>query len=218
MVSIVLLMVRGLTEYTILNWLDFITKENRFGLDPSFTEKIMGVCSRHYGPLSQQDKLSMTALLSKMSCIVTRLGMKIPSQSYFNSVSLFDDLPTVHWTNPKSITDLFQKAIGVRDHVELQLVFDRLLDLNWNHTQLIKYLTSVQDKLTTMELARLQGTPMFPKEVCGETPSSKKERFQAKDLFAPIDSFRSFDLPLMAWDGKWRYNSNEGKIYCLFNM
>ena len=166
----------------------------------------MGVFSRHFTSLPQPEKLSVSTALSNLNCAVTRLGMKKPSESYFKSVILFEDLPTIHWNNPRSISDQFQRAIGIREHVELQLVFDRLMDLNWNHTQLIKYLTSVQDKLTDVELTRLRATPMFPKDY----PGDNKERFMAKELFAPLDSLRSFELPLLAWIGKWRFNSDEG--------
>jgi hypothetical protein len=170
----------------------------------------MGVFSRHYSSLPQQEKLSMTTALSQLNCVVTRSGMKKPTDSYFKSVNLFEDLPTVHWNNARLISDNFQKDIGIREHVELQLVFDRLLDLNWNHTQLIKYLTSVQDKLTEVEFSRLKATPMFPKELPNGDQSLGKERFLARDLFAPLESFRSFGLPLLLWAGKWRYNSDEG--------
>lgn len=149
----------------------------------------------------------MCKILSEIKCVVTRVGMKKPSESYFKSVNLFEDLPTVHW-NTRSVSDPFQRAIGVREHVELQLVFDRLMDLNWNHTQLIKYLTSVQNKLTHDEIARLRATPMFPTESHEEA----KERFLAKELFAPLDTFCSFGLKLLAWNGKWRNNSDEAKF------
>lgn len=157
----------------------------------------------------------MSSVLSQVDCVVTRFGMKKPSDSYFKSVNLFEDLPTVFWNNPKSISDHFQRAIGIREHVELQLVFDRLLDLNWNHTQLIKYLASVQDKLADGEFSRLSATPMFPKELQKDDKDSGTDRFMAKDLFAPIDSFRSFGLPLLLWNGKWRYNSDEGIVFSI---
>lgn len=170
----------------------------------------MSVFSRHFASLPQQEKLAMSTALSLLNCVVTRSGMKKPSDSYFKSVNLFEDLPTVHWNNPRLISESFQKSIGIREHVELQLVFDRLLDLNWNHTQLIKYLTSVQDKLTQVEISRLRATPMFPKELLNGDQSLSKDRFLVRDLFAPVESFRSFGLPLLLWSGKWRYNSDEG--------
>lgn len=203
---------------TVLKWLDFIIKDERFALDPNFTEKVMCIFSRHFTSLSQQEKGAMLKELSHVNCVVTRFGMKKPSDSYFKSVSLFEDLPTVHWNNPRSISDPFQRAIGIREHVELQLVFDRLMDLNWNHTQLIKYLTSVQDKLTDGEMTRLRATPMFPKECPKDNQTLSKERFNAKELFAPLETFRTFDLPLLAWNGKWRYNSDEGILYSVSNI
>ena len=171
----------------------------------------MAVLSRHFGSMPQKDRLCVASTLSQLNCVVTRLGMKKPQESYFSSVNLFEDLAIVHWSQPKTISLAFQKAIGIREHVELQLVFDRLMDLNWKHTQLIKYLSSVKDKLTPMEFNRLKATPMFPKEIAN-ADGKTRDRFHAKDLYAPTEKFRSLGLPLIDWNGKWRHTSEEGKL------
>ena len=199
-------------EFSLLNWLNFILDEKRFGLEPDFTEKVMSVFSRHFGSMSIQDKTVLVSRVSKIACIVTRVGMKIPSDAYFKAVNLFPDLPTVHFVNNRNVSDVFLKALGVREHVDLQTVFDRLLDLNWDHVQLIKYLASVQEKLTDVELGRLKATPMFPKEAVEGEALTGNGRFLAKDLYAPLESSKSFGLPLLAWSGKWRTSSDEAKF------
>ncbi|KAI9626276.1 hypothetical protein KEM48_010528 [Puccinia striiformis f. sp. tritici PST-130] len=55
--------------------------------------------------------------------------------------------------------------IGVRKHVELQMVFSRLLGSGeWNHSDLVKYLVSVKDILTDIEIDKLRQTNWLPKE------------------------------------------------------
>jgi hypothetical protein len=51
-------------------------------------------------------------------------------------------------------------ALGVRRHVELQLVFNRLLGAGgWSVVDLVKYLVSVRENLTADEMEKLKQTP-----------------------------------------------------------
>lgn len=137
------------------------------------------------------------------------------------------------------ISDVFLKSLGVREHVDLQMVFDRLETLNWDHMQLIKYLASVSAKLSEVEIVRLRVTPLFPKELgvpdaasaaalekdvgLGNTSSSSSSssssktsssstRFKAQDLYSPFDELRTIGgLDLIEWKGKWSKSSEEGK-------
>lgn len=56
--------------------------------------------------------------------------------------------------------------MGVRRHVELQLVFTRLLGAEggWSHIEVVRYLVSVKDNLTSVELDRLRKTAWLPRE------------------------------------------------------
>ena len=63
--------------------------------------------------------------------------MRLPTESYFKSVTLFEDIPVVMFSNAKSVSEAFLKALGVREHVDLQVIFDRLGDLQWDHIQLV---------------------------------------------------------------------------------
>jgi hypothetical protein len=189
----------------------YITLDEAFGVSPDFTEKVMSVFSRHYNNIHAADKALLVSQLTQKPCIVTRSGMRKPIESYFKNVSLFKDLPVVHFSNPRSVSDTFLKALGVREHVDLQTVFDRLLDLNWDHIQLIKYLASVQDKLSDVEWGRLKATKMFPKD-----GSSENERCRACELYAPTEKIKSFGLPVIAWNSRWRSSSDEGNNYLDF--
>lgn len=96
-------------------------------------------------------------------------------------------------------------ALGVRRHVELQLVFNRLLHAGgWTVFDLVKYLVSVRDELSATEMDKLRNTPAFPVEGLStrQTPAS---------LFEPTDELRKLKLPILDWGTvKWRSNSDEG--------
>ncbi|KAJ3288068.1 hypothetical protein HDU79_005116 [Rhizoclosmatium sp. JEL0117] len=217
-----------ITELSIPQWLAFVITLAEFKENPPFVEKVMQVVSRQFSNLNRDSQNYIIEVLSARNCIVTKHGLKLPGESYFKSVTLFDDLPVVMFESGKTISDAFLKALGVREHVDLAMVFARLQDLKWDsdHVQLVRYLTSVQDKLTTAEIARLKATSVFTKEdVVSNTESVqdpgveaivvvKKERFKASDLYAPTDSIRALGLPLLDWPGKvkWRSTSDEAKF------
>ncbi|KAI9364960.1 hypothetical protein DFJ73DRAFT_619935 [Zopfochytrium polystomum] len=208
-------------ELTIPEWLNFVTGLTEFQNSPAFVEKIMGVVSRQFGSLQKNVQATIVQILSGKNCIVSRQGLKKPGESYFKNVTLFDDLPIVMFE--KGVNDQFLKALGVRDYVDLQIVFSRLADLKWDsdHVQLIKYLTSVQDKLTQNELERLRLTSVFTKEE-PQLPSGelKRKRFKAAELYAPSETLRALGVPILDWPGKvkWRNGSDEAKFMLLLGL
>ncbi|KAJ3250492.1 hypothetical protein HK104_007438, partial [Borealophlyctis nickersoniae] len=133
--------------------------------------------------------------------------MRKPSESYLVTVTLFEDLPRV--TTGKGVSEAFLRECGVREHVELQVVFDRVGVMKWDHGQLVKYLASVQTKLLPTELNRLKVTPLFPRE--SDTADGK--RYKASELYIPSDVLRSFGLPIVQWSGKWRNGSDEARLF-----
>jgi hypothetical protein len=52
--------------------------------------------------------------------------MKIPSETYFPNVRLFDDLPII--SGIQGVKEKVLLALGVRKTVELDTIFQRLLD------------------------------------------------------------------------------------------
>jgi hypothetical protein len=70
----------------------------------------------------------VVALLKDKTCIPTTSGSKIPEQAYFANANVFKDLPIVKLPSGTPIKGVIEKlllALGVRKHVELQLVFNR---------------------------------------------------------------------------------------------
>ncbi|KAF9081732.1 hypothetical protein BGX27_004797, partial [Mortierella sp. AM989] len=129
-------------------------------------------------------------------------------------------------------------AMGARKSVELQLVFDRLVNAgSWDHMQLVKYLTSVRDTLSSSEMKRLKATPIFPKEEfdneksatpppvpaktegAGPEPSTAPaapvtpiKRYAANALYVPTEDHIALGLPVIEWKGRWRSTSDESKL------
>ena len=129
----------AISELSIPEWTAFIITQSEFQENPFFVEQIMSVISRQFGNLNNAARQEIIKILVSQKCIVTKQGLKFPSESYFKSVTLFTDLPIVMFENNKSVSDSFLKALGVRDYVDLQLVFSRLQDLKWDsdHVQLV---------------------------------------------------------------------------------
>ncbi|KAH6568144.1 hypothetical protein BASA50_002410 [Batrachochytrium salamandrivorans] len=207
-----------LQEYTIVDWTHFIVTHPGFGVDTVFTERCMTVISRHHRSSSETVRALLASVLILKPCIVTQTGsVMVANQVYFSNVTLFKGLPIVGFVNPRAVSEAMLKSLGVREHVDLQVVFDRLTDLNWDQVQLIKYLASVQTKLSGQELSRLKVTPIFLSESTGDAsvaldPNTVQPRYRACDLFTPIDSLRSLGLVLLQWTGRWRPESLEARF------
>ncbi|KAJ3194958.1 hypothetical protein HDU82_002276, partial [Entophlyctis luteolus] len=226
-----------MTELSVPQWLAFAVSLPEFATI-AFVEKVLLTVSKQYSNLNRDMQAQVVATLSALPCIPTKHGLKRPHESYFKTVTLFDDLPVAALDGAagRAVSDTFLKALGVRDYVDLAVVFARLQDLKWDsdHVQLVKYLASVQDKLTATEIARLKLTAAFTKEDEGVSAdetnvnsskesgvsesaaadSKKKPRFKASDLYAPNDAIRALGLPILDWPGKakWRLSSDEAKF------
>ncbi|KAI9197496.1 uncharacterized protein BJ171DRAFT_519741 [Polychytrium aggregatum] len=207
---------RGWTELSVVEWAKFITADPLFQEDVHFVEKVLAVFSRAFGNLTVLSRTELISLLAQKKCVPTNAGLRLPTESYFKTVTLFEDIPTVNLASPKSVSDTFLKVIGVREHVDLQIVFDRLNDLKWDHIQLVKYLASVQTKLQESELYQLRMTPLFPPEM--SDGSSSSERYKASELHAPNDTLRGFGLKLIDWKGKWKASTDEAKFLALLGL
>ncbi|KAF0389336.1 putative hatpase domain protein [Gigaspora margarita] len=219
----------GWKELSLAIWTQYITSKPQLENDPDFAEKVLGTIARSFQKCSSNDQNTIKQLLVGKKCIPTKHGLKIPDDSYFQNVDLFPDLPIINFQNVKVVEKLLQK-LGVRKHVELQLIFDRLVSQgNWDHMQLVKYLASVANSLKEIELKRLKVTAIWPKEqnTKHELSSAKADgdeikakprihRFLASDLYAPSVEMREFGMPLIEWNGKWRKNSEEAKF--LFSL
>jgi len=119
-------------------WTGYIIEKDLFLDDVDFIEKVLSILSRGSNSISHEERVQIISYLTNRECIPTQQGLKLPEEAYFPNVNLFEDLPIISLKNPKSVSNTFLKQLGVREHVDLQMIFDRLNTLNWDHIQLVK--------------------------------------------------------------------------------
>ncbi|KAM0793307.1 hypothetical protein ACM66B_000766 [Microbotryomycetes sp. NB124-2] len=227
-----------LQPLSLTDWATFITSRKMTGVDaesdtnvltsPHFAEKFLSTMARSWSSLSAQKQAETVTLLSRFAFVPTRQGLSEPGKSYLPTVDLFDDLPVVVMPSGSAIRGSLETlllALGVRKHVDLQLVFSRLLgqEGGWSHVDVVRYLVSIRQSLSAVELDRLKKTAWLPKEGEAKVPQPaladgtpvkpKTVRHLASTLFEPLDEHRSLDLPLLEWTStRWRSSSDEAKL------
>ena len=123
-------------QLTIVDWLRHVTDpkvavenaEFDITLSASWAERVLSALSRAWPSLPKTTHEDVINILSPMACVPTSAGLKVPNQAYFASVNLFRDLPTVTMPSGVSVKGALERvlqSLGVRRHVELQMVFDR---------------------------------------------------------------------------------------------
>ncbi|KZT11459.1 uncharacterized protein LAESUDRAFT_720694 [Laetiporus sulphureus 93-53] len=219
-------------ELVILNWLEYIVGlsatassdvEHDVTKSAHWAERVLQVLARAWPSLAKDTQDRAIELIRDKACVPTSAGLKLPMEAYFQNAHIFHDLPVVQFPSSAHVKGSLEKllqSLGVRKHVDLQIVFDRMIKTgDWTTAELVKYLVAVQSMLTPMEHDRLRMTAAFAKEGESSSGSEKKiVRFKARDLYEPLDVFRDLRLPLIDWGNhpKWRGNSEEAKF--LFDL
>ncbi|KAG4097577.1 hypothetical protein H8356DRAFT_993004 [Neocallimastix lanati (nom. inval.)] len=198
-------------ELPLSIWTGYILEKDLFIDDINFIEKVLSIISRGSNSISHEERIQIISYLSSRECIPTQQGLKLPEEAYFPNVNLFEDLPIINLKNPRSVSNNFLKQLGVREHVDLQMIFDRLNTLNWDHIQLIKYLTTVSEKLSNDEWNKLRTAAIFPSE---DSEGKQTSRNCASELYFPNDSLRELGVPIISWskNKKLSKSSDEGKF------
>ncbi|KAI9067076.1 hypothetical protein FKP32DRAFT_1644765 [Trametes sanguinea] len=218
----------GWRELTIVEWLRHLTSppaphdpEHDITQSAPWAERVLQVLARAWTSLPQSQRPEVVDILRAQTCIPTSAGLRQPGEAYFPSAHIFSDLPVVTMPSGASVRGPLEKllqSIGVRKHVDLQIVFDRMIKTgDWTIAQLIKYLVEVQTTLTPVELDRLKLTAAFPRELRPDEKlpeNGRTPRARASDLYEPLDVFRELRLPVIDWGThpKWRSNSEEAKF------
>lgn len=123
-------------ELTVLDWIKHISdtavckKNVEFDLStsPPWAERVLQVLTRSWPSLSKSAQAEIVILLKGKTCIPTSGGMKVPEDSYFSNADIFHDLPVTTLPSGSPIKPPLAKvleALGVRKHVDLQVIFDR---------------------------------------------------------------------------------------------
>ncbi|CAB4394655.1 unnamed protein product [Rhizophagus irregularis] len=204
----------GWTELPLVNWAKFIVKKPELESDFEFAEKVHHVIAKNLEDISQEDKETIRQLFVEKKCIPTEFGMKYPNESYFQSVDLFPNLPTIKFQDFTSSVRRLMEHFGVRMSVELKLILKRLVNQeDCYYIQIIKYLASISDDLSEDEKNILKNESIWPKEnLSGSQPTGEIQRFVARDLYIPLRSHREFGLHLIDWNVEWSNSSKEGKF------
>ncbi|KAK2811758.1 hypothetical protein FQN50_001796 [Emmonsiellopsis sp. PD_5] len=194
----------------------------------SFAAHVLPVLSKQWDSLSPSSKASIVDLMKNQTVIPTKSGMRKPPEAYFPTVRLFDDLPVV--TGLNNVKEKFLGAIGVRKTVELNVIFERLLNSptdsmddkatprrKWSHVDLIKYLASVRNDIPSEDIEKLKNARICTAEP-GVNTNTEGVRYRVCELFEPDEALRGIELPLLFWPGRYLSSSPEGRFLTLLGL
>ncbi|KAG8840644.1 hypothetical protein FRB91_005846, partial [Serendipita sp. 411] len=245
----------GWGVFSINDWVIFLsskppaespTPDQDITLSPIFAERVLAAIAKGWANISKANQEDIVRRLSPLTCIPTQLGLKLSTDAYFPAAHVFQDLPMVTFPSTNALsgrtklpTETLLEALGVRKHVDLQVVFNRMIKTgDWTIPQLVKYLAGVRDTLTKEEVERLRQTTAFTKEESSleqkggpdttdsksvvsaagtstsAAPVPRRLRYKIGVLYEPTDAMRQLGLPLLDWGNnpKWRTNSDEAKF------
>ncbi|KAL0072840.1 hypothetical protein AAF712_000603 [Marasmius tenuissimus] len=203
---------------SILDWLQHIcttpcAPEFDIRLSPPWAEKVLNVIIRGWQSAATETKLEIIDMFQTIPCIPTSAGMKVPQEAYFVSADIFRDLAVVKLPSGAPVKGPMERvltALKVRKHIDLQIIFSRMVKTNeWTTAELVKYLVSVRGTLSEDEIDRLKATVAF-----GAENQDSEKRYQARQLYEPLDVFRQLGLPVLDWgkQTRWRSSSDEAKF------
>ncbi|KAI4175037.1 MAG: hypothetical protein LQ348_006257, partial [Seirophora lacunosa] len=223
----------GLQELQSLDWIRWLVEDqstsgetaskHNMETNPAFASSVLRVLSKNWSSLNAESKAILTSLLDSRTIIPTKMGMKRPSEAYFSSVKVFDDLPVIQ--DIANVKEPVLAALGVRKTLEIGVVLERLMGSSseshetgskWSHVDLIRYLVSVWPDVPERDRHRLKGTPICPAETSSGKPTDHK--FQVTNLYEPTDSLRRLGLPTLQWPATYHPESKEGKLLCALGL
>lgn len=126
----------GWKEFTTVQWLEHILGPELRAQDVDhdvtrsavWAERVLTSLSRAWPSLAKNTIQRVVELLHDLPCVPTSAGLKRPAEAYFQNAHVFPDLPLVKFPSGATVKGPLEKileAVGVRKHVELQLVFNR---------------------------------------------------------------------------------------------
>jgi len=226
----------GWEELQLVPWIQFLldgaasgelSQEHDIQKSSGFAAAVLTVISKQWDSLAQNSRSTIVETFNDKTVIPTKLGMRRPTQSYFASVKLFDDLPTIegiHGVKEKVLT-----ALGVRKTIELNYVFDRLMsrfsktsekeNTTWSFVDLVQYLTSVRNDIPSKDIERLRSAAICPSEEwSGSSRQPSSRLYKISELFEPKEAIRDMGLPVLYWPGTYRHTSLEGKFLSFLGL
>lgn len=217
-ISIKQLQLFGWEELSMVRWLRHMTAQpqlNEFGSDEQLASAVLTLTSKCWEQLDSTSKEIVVKILTPHAIMPTKLGLRRPAETYFPTVKLFEDIPTVKpFAGSK---EKFLLALGVRKTIDLPMVFERMRNRDsqqaektaWNHMDLIRYFASVIDEIPKKDLDRLRETPFLPGE---GTSVDAGQLFKASDLYAPDQAILSLGLTQIKLPFEFKPSSREGAL------
>jgi hypothetical protein len=209
----------GWTELSMVRWLRYMTSGSQlqeFSTSEKLASQVLSLTAKSWDQFDGTSKEAIINIITPHRVMPTKIGLRKPEESYFPSVKLFDDLPTVK-AFPGS-KEKFLIALGVRKTVDLPMVFERMQGYGsnsqpgkvaWNHIDLIRYFASVMDEMPKKDLDRLRETAFLP----GEGKSvGHSQLFKASDLYAPSQAILSMGLTQVKLPFEFKSNAREGTL------
>ncbi|KAI5865567.1 hypothetical protein GGS23DRAFT_559841 [Durotheca rogersii] len=227
----------GWEPLEIVPWLRFLMEAGPtrpegqdLAKSPEFSIRILTILSKNWDNLSQSSRGTVVSLLQSQTVMPTKLGMRKPTESFFQSVKLFDDLPIIEGCS--SLKEKFLSAIGVRKTVDLDTIFTRLLNRSaeaensghakWSHVELIKYLASVRNDIPNDDLKKLKESRICPAEAGPPNLEWSKESsqlYKVSELYEPRAPLRPLNLKIIQWPGGGlRAGSTEGRFLATLGL
>jgi hypothetical protein len=220
----------GWEALEIVPWVRFLIEtassqdeDHNITKSPKFAGQVLNILSKTWEQLSQSSKASLVSALQRVPMMPTKLGMRKPTESYFPSVKLFDDLPTIQGC--QGVKDKLLSALGVRKTIELDTIFTRLLspspadgdssEKKWSHVELIKYLASVKNDIPADDMKKLKQSKLCPAELPrkGTEPAKPTtELYRVSELYEPKDSLRTLNVPILQWPMAYRTTTPEARF------
>lgn len=182
-----------------------IEPEKNFFVSATFAETVLGRFSRLWLTFSPNEQETVIVLLARSDCIPTQLGLKTPSEAYFEPIPLFPNLPVK--TAGLVASRNFLLALGLRESVDVAFVLKRINSpdpgIKWSTLDVVKYLTNAERTLKESDWTVLRGSPFFEAED-GKT-------YKASELYAPDPHLAKMEFPCLKWNF-WHDNTPEAKL------
>ncbi|CAF4313694.1 unnamed protein product, partial [Adineta steineri] len=162
---------------------------------------LLHLFSQYSNQFNTNNLNNVKIILSKLKCISTNQGMKLPQQSYISSANLSKDLPQITFdiSSEYSLSIEFLKSIGCRTiDFSITTITNHLNSTDNNQTlqDLIQNLLKQRENMSDTDVNALGNTPCFA-GINGET----KRNYKANELHFPsvAKEVQWKDLSVIDW-------------------
>ncbi|EOD52197.1 putative hatpase C domain-containing protein [Neofusicoccum parvum UCRNP2] len=214
----------GWSELPAEEWIRFLLESNQrngaksLTKDAEFATQVLKVISKQWDQLRAHQRTEVVELLQPHTVMPTKSGMQTPQQTYHPNVKLFEDLPNliVPGLKPK-----FLEALGLRQTIDLDYVFTRLLAApnkstqenqpKWSHMDLIEYLADVRDSIPAKDRTILADKQIWPVEDYPGFRGDAKKQYKLQQIYEPSKDNKTLGLPVIKWRSNAEYKTLDPK-------